>query len=234
VESQVATGQTGALLLGEEQDGEWLVGGVGARRLAREFGTPQYVMDEGRLRANCRAYVDALREAYPNSQAFFASKALCCMATCRLAYDEGMGVDVVSAGEIHTALRAGVPAQALMLHGNNKTKEELALAIDAGVGRVVVDNFLDLELLDALTRETRKQVDVLLRLTPGIEPHTHKAIVTGGVDSKFGFGIPDGTAKEAVRRALEIPGVRVRSSIWEGDSGFSTGPPIPRRRSGST
>jgi len=210
VESQVAMGHAGALLLGEEREGEWVVGGVGARRLVREFGTPLYVMDEARLRANCRAYITALRDAYPDSQAFFASKALCCMATCRLAYDEGMGVDVVSAGEIHTALRAGVPAPALMLHGSNKTQEELTLAIEVGVGRIVVDNFYDLELLDALTRETLRSVDILLRFTPGIEPHTHKAIITGGVDSKFGFGISDGTAKEAVRRTLEIPGVRLR------------------------
>ena len=210
MERKLAMDQAASLLLGEERDGEWVVGGVGARRLAREHGTPVYVLDEARLRANCRAYVTALRDTYPNSQAIFASKALCCMATCRLAYDEGMWVDVVSAGEIHTALRAGVPAGALMLHGNNKTREELALAIEAGVGRIGVDNFNDLELLDALTREAGRRVDVLLRLTPGIEPHTHKAIVTGGVDSKFGFGIPDGTAQAAVRRTLELPGVRLR------------------------
>ncbi len=210
MERRLVAAQSTALLLGDEQDGEWVVGGVGARHLAREFGTPLYVMDEARLRGNCRAYVTALRDAYPNSQAIFASKALCCMATCRLAYDEGMGVDVVSAGEIHTALRAGVPAHALMLHGSNKTKEELTLAIEAGVGRLVVDNGFDLEMLDELTRERRTPVDVLLRLTPGIEPHTHKAITTGGVDSKFGFGIQDGTARDAVRRTLEIPGLRLR------------------------
>lgn len=210
MERRVAAEHAARWLLGKEQDGEWVVGGVGARRLAREFGTPLYVMDEARLRSNCRAYVTALREAYPNSQAIFASKALCCMATCRLAYDEGMGVDVVSAGEIHTALRAGVPAHALMLHGSNKTKEELTLAIETGVGRLVVDNVFELEMLDDLTRERRPPVDVLLRLTPGIEPHTHKAITTGGVDSKFGFGIQDGTARDAVRRTLEIPGLRLR------------------------
>ncbi len=132
------------------------------------------------------------------------------MATCRLAYDEGLGVDVVSAGEIHTALRAGVPAEALMLHGSNKTQEELELAIEVGIGRIVADSFSDLEILNDLTRKSPDQVDVLLRLTPGIEPHTHKAISTGGVDSKFGFGIPDGTAREAVRRTLEIPAVRLR------------------------
>jgi len=210
VERRLVAAQSTEMLLGEEQDGEWVVGGVGARRLAREFGTPVYVMDEARLRSNCRAYVTALRDAYPNSQAFFASKALCCMTTCRLAYDEGMGVDVVSAGEIQTALRAGVPAHALMLHGSNKTKEELTLAIESGVGRIVVDNAFDLEMLDDLTLKRRTPVDVLLRLTPGVEPHTHKAITTGGVDSKFGFGIQDGTARDAVRRTLEIPGLRLR------------------------
>ena len=210
MDGRVAVGRTGPLLLGEAGEGEWVIGGVGARRLAREYGTPLYVMDEARLRANCRAYVTALREVYPNSQAIFASKALCCMAVCRLAYDEGMWIDVVSTGEIRTALRAGVPAGALLLHGSNKTPEELTVALEAGVGRIVVDNFHDLDLLDSLTRESRRRADVLLRLTPGIEPHTHKAIVTGGVDSKFGLGIVDGSAREGVRRAMEIPGLRLR------------------------
>lgn len=203
------TSRTPQMLLGEARSGEWTVGGMTAGQLAREFGTPLYVMDEARLRANCQAYVQTLRDAYPDSQVIFASKALCCMATCRLAYEEGLGVDVLSAGEIWTALRAGVPAGALFLHGNNKTADELALALEVGVGRIVADNFYDLELLDTLTRQTGKTANVLLRLTPGIEPHTHQAIKTGGVDSKFGFGIPDGTAREAVRRALAIPGVRV-------------------------
>ena len=210
MDSRLAVGQTGALLLGQAEGNEWVVGGVGARRLAREYGTPLYILDEARLRDNCRAYVTALRETYPHSQAIFASKALCCMATCRLAYDEGLWVDVVSTGEIHTALRAGVPAGALLLHGSNKTVDELSAALETGVGRIVIDNFYELELLESLTRDSRRGVDVLLRLTPGIEPHTHKAIITGGVDSKFGLGIPDGTAREGVRRALEIPGVRVR------------------------
>jgi diaminopimelate decarboxylase len=210
VDTGVVTGQARSLLVGEAREGQWVIGGVSAGRLAREYGTPVYVMDEARLRANCQAYVTALREAYPSSQAVFASKALCCMATCRLAYDEGMGVDVASAGEIHTALRAGVPASALVLHGNNKTLDELRLALETGVGRIVIDNFYELDLLETLTREARGEVDVLLRLTPGIEPHTHKAIITGGVDSKFGFGILDGAARDAVRRALDTTGLRVR------------------------
>ena len=197
-------------LLGEVREGRLVIGGIDAASVAREYGTPVYVMDEGRLRSNCRAYVGALRVSYPASQAFLGSKALCCMATCRLAYDEGLGIDVVSAGEIHTALRAGIPAGHLLLHGNNKTPDEIALALDAGVGRIVVDNFQEFDLLDAQTRRTGRTADVLLRLTPGIEPHTHQAIQTGGVDSKFGFGILGGVAREAVNRALDIPGVRLR------------------------
>ena len=198
------------VLLGDVQHDRLFVGGIAAADLAREYGTPVYVMDEARLRANCRAYVTALRDAYPRSRPIFASKALCCTATCRLAYDEGLAVDVVSAGEIHTALRAGVPAADLFLHGSNKTPDEMRLALECGVGRIVVDNFYDLELLDALTKRTGRTANVLLRLTPGIEPHTHQAIQTGGVDSKFGFGMVDGTAREAVARTLEVPGLRLR------------------------
>ncbi len=213
------------VLLGEARDGRLMIGGIAAPDLAREFGTPLYVMDEARLRENCRAYVSALRAAFPASQAIFASKALCCMATCRLAYDEGMALDVVSAGEIHTALRAGVPAGHLFFHGSNKTPDELQLALDVGVGRIIVDNFYELDLLDALTVRRDKAADVLLRLTPGIEPHTHKAIQTGGVDSKFGFGVLDGAGHEAVKRTLTINGLRLRgihchigSQVFELDS----------------
>ncbi len=213
------------VLLGEARGGRLIIGGVAAPDLARQFGTPLYVMDEPRLRENCRAYVSALRAAFPASQAIFASKALCCMATCRLAHDEGMAIDVVSAGEIHTSLRAGVPAGSLFFHGSNKTPDELQLALEVGVGRIIVDNFYELELLDALTARMEKTADVLLRLTPGIEPHTHKAIQTGGVDSKFGFGVLDGAAQNAVRRTLAIAGLRLRgihchigSQVFELDS----------------
>jgi diaminopimelate decarboxylase len=202
--------ERGQVLLGETHEGRLVLGGVPAADLAREFGTPLYVMDEDRLRANCRAYVTALRAALPDSRVVFAGKALCCMAMCRLAYDEGLAVDVVSAGEILTALRAGVPADYLLFHGSNKTPDELRLAVEAGVGRIVVDNFYDLDLLESLTAGRTAPVEVLLRLTPGIEPHTHKAIRTGGVDSKFGFGMVDGAAREAVARILDIRGLRLR------------------------
>jgi diaminopimelate decarboxylase len=205
--SATAAGQQ--VLLGDVRHGRLVVGGMLASDLVREYGTPLYVMDEQRLRANCRAYVTALRAVYPRARAVFASKALCCIATCRLAYEESLAIDVVSAGEIHTALRAGIPAADLLLHGSNKTPDELRLALERGVGRIVVDNFYDLDMLEMLTAGTGRSADVLLRLTPGIEPHTHQAIQTGGVDSKFGFGMVDGTAREAVARTLDTSGVRL-------------------------
>jgi len=210
VASQPATDGRQAVLLGVKRGGTLVVSGVPVPTLAREFGTPLYVMDEARLRERCRTYVASLRERYANSQVVFASKAFCCMAMCRLAHDEGLYVDVASPGELATAVRAGVPASHLLLHGNNKTPDELRGALELGVGRIVLDNFYDLELLDALTRKTGRTADVLLRLTPGIEPHTHRAIQTGGVDSKFGFGMLDGTAREAVARALDVHGIRLR------------------------
>lgn len=186
------------------------IGGCRARDLADSYGTPLLVIDEGRFRQNCRAYRQSLREAYPRSQPVYASKALCVLAICRLAYEEGLHIDGASGGELYTALRAGVPAEALHFNGNNKTEDELRQALEAGVGRIIVDNFHELDLLDRLTRERPTRAAILLRLTPGIEPHTHKAIQTGGVDSKFGFGMIDGTAMQAVKRALEVPGVEVR------------------------
>ncbi len=210
MDSGSIAGETSPLLLGAAQQGRLALGGVPAADLAREFGTPLYVVDEARMRETCRAYVRALQASYPTFQVYFAGKAFCCLAVCRLAYEEGLGIDVVSAGEIHTALRAGVPASHLLLHGNNKTPDELALAVDVGVGRIGVDNFYELDLLERISGRTGKSVDVLLRLTPGIEPHTHQAIKTGGVDSKFGFGMLDGSAREAVRRTLEVPRLRLR------------------------
>ncbi len=188
-----------------------MIGGVTAANLAARFGTPLYVMDEARMRANCRAYVEALRAHAPGAaKVLFASKALCTVATCQVAYEEGLGIDVVSIGEIYTALQAKVPADALMFHGSNKTPEEIAYGLEVGVGRFVVDNDYELKTLDRLARERGRRADILLRLTPGIEPHTHKAIQTGGVDSKFGFGTLGPGAEDAVRLALSLPGVRVR------------------------
>jgi diaminopimelate decarboxylase len=186
------------------------IGGVDAFELVREFGTPLHVLDEGRLRQNCRTYRETLAAAWPNSQVLFASKACCILATCRIAYDEGLGVDVASGGELYTALRAGLPASSLVFHGSNKTADEVEYGLRAGIGRFVVDNEHELDLLEAYTGRLGVRTDILLRLTPGIEPHTHKAIQTGGVDSKFGFGILDGAAYRAAQRAAKLERVRLR------------------------
>ncbi|HLQ64183.1 MAG TPA: diaminopimelate decarboxylase, partial [bacterium] len=171
------------------------ISGVDALDLARQFGTPLHLLDETRLRGNCSAYREALVSEYGgNARALFASKACCIVATCQIANQEGLGVDVASGGEIHTAVRAGIPASDLYFHGNNKTPDEIELALRVGVGRFVVDNDYELDLLESLTAQREATAHILLRLTPGIEPHTHAAIRTGGVDSKFGFGMVDGTA----------------------------------------
>jgi diaminopimelate decarboxylase len=191
--------------------GHLVIGGVDAADLAARFGTPLHVIDEGRVRANCRTYVQTLQAAYPGpGRVLYASKALCIIASCQVAYDEGLGLDVVSMGEIHTARLAGVPGDALVFHGSNKTAEELAYALDVGVGRIVVDNEHELRTLDRLARARGQVAEILLRVTPGIEPHTHRAIQTGGVDSKFGFGLVGSAAARAVRWALAAGGVRVR------------------------
>lgn len=186
------------------------VGGVDAFELVRTFGTPLHVLDEDRLRGNCRSYRQALERLWPHSRVLFASKACCTIATCRIAHDEGLGVDVASGGELYTALRAGVPAADLMFHGSNKTPDEVEYGLRAGVGRFVVDNEHELDLLEAYTARLGVQTDILLRLTPGIEPHTHKAIQTGGVDSKFGFSLLDGAAFRAASRAATLGRIRLR------------------------
>ncbi|HEV8340333.1 MAG TPA: diaminopimelate decarboxylase [bacterium] len=190
--------------------GTLLIGGSRAVDLAEQFGTPLLVLDEERFRGAARAYREALAEAYGESRPIYASKALCILATCQMAYEEGLHVDVASGGEIYTALRAGLPGAALHFHGNNKTPDELREALEAGVGRIIVDNGYELDLLEDLTRDRDRRVDVLLRVTAGVEPHTHKAVVTGGVDSKFGFGIAGGAAIAAIKRALEIRGIELR------------------------
>lgn len=193
-----------------DASGHLSLGGCDALALAREFGTPLHVIDEDRFRANCRAYQAALADVYgANARPLYASKALCVVATCQLAVQEGLGIDVASGGEIHTALRAAVPPSDLYFHGNNKTPAELEYALRVGVGRIIVDNEYELDLLDALTQRLGVDAHIQLRLTPGIEPHTHRAIRTGGVDSKFGFGMLDGSAHQAVARASRMTRARL-------------------------
>ena len=164
------------------------IGGCDIVKLAEKYSTPLYVLDEATIRAVCSDYKKAF-EAYPKVNMMFASKALCTMATSKLLHDEGFGFDVVSAGEIYTVYKAGVDMSKVLFNGNNKSLDELSIAIELNVGRISVDNFFELSLLNEVARSHNKVVDILLRITPGIECHTHKYIQTGHLDSKFGFDL---------------------------------------------
>ena len=203
-----------------DADGRLSVGGCDLVELAHAHGTPLFVYDEQHLRARCRAAATQ----FPGGAAY-AAKAFLCLAMARLAHDEGMHVDVATAGELFVALRAGVPGEHLVMHGNNKSSDELRAAVRAGVARIVVDSFDELDRLDALHRETSVRPRVLLRVTPGVEAHTHEFIATGQDASKFGFTVSSGLAALAVERArasasVELVGIHahIGSQVFRLDS----------------
>jgi len=176
-------------------DGRLSVGGVDVLDLVAEHGTPLFVYDEEHLRRRCREAVGAFGEGVA-----YASKAFLCKAMAALAHEEGMAVDVSTGGELHVALAAGVPAERLVMHGNNKSEEELAGAVEAGVGRIVVDSFDEIDRLERLA--PTPPASVLVRVTPGVEAHTHEYVMTGQEDTKFGFSIASGAATAAVERLV--------------------------------
>lgn len=176
------------------------IGGCDTVALAGEFGTPLYVMDEEQIRENCRRYLQAMQKKYPRGKILYAGKAFLILAMAKLVAEEGLGLDVVSGGELYTALKAGFPVEHLYFHGNNKSRQELLEALEAKIGRIVVDSFSELQELQELSASRRQKVDVLLRVKPGIEAHTHDYIQTGREDSKFGLGFSE--AREAVRQIL--------------------------------
>ena len=177
-------------------DGNTALGGCDLVDLANQWGTPLFVYDEDHLRSRCREAVAAF-----GGGVAYASKAFLCSAMARLAHEEGLQLDVATGGELFLARRAGVPGNRLVLHGNNKSDAELAMAVDEGVGRIVIDSFDELDRLEALHSATGVAPRVLLRVTPGVEVHTHEFIATGQDDSKFGFTVKGGLADSAVRRA---------------------------------
>jgi len=197
-----------ALPLGSRvnQAGHLEVGGCDVVALAREFGTPAYIYAEDDIRSRARAYLGAFRARTDDFEVLFASKAAPFTAAYRVLREEGLSVDVASGGELAMALRAGFDPGRIHLHGNNKTERELREALDAGVGHVICDSFGEIELLDAIAEEPQ---DVLIRVTPGIEPSTHSYVQTGGLDSKFGFGLSEGLAAKAVERVLEAGKLRL-------------------------
>ena len=186
-------------------DGSLLIGGLSVADLAAVYGTPLFVYDELHLRRRCREAVDA----FGHQCAVYATKAFLCRAMAQLAYEEGMLLDVASGGEMYVALRAGVPADALTVHGNNKSLDELRLAITQGVRYIVVDCFEELDRLEMLHAEGLPAPRVVLRITPGVHAHTHEYIATGQDDSKFGFNLGSGAAIDAVRRAELSPAVQL-------------------------
>ena len=173
-----------------------LIGGCDLLELAHEFGTPLFVYDEAHLRSRCREAVEAF-----NGNVAYATKAFLCTEMARLAYQEGMNLDVATGGELYIARKADVPGERIVMHGNNKSFEELAMALRENVGRIVVDSFNELDRLEELCADLNTSTKVLLRVTPGVEAHTHEFVSTGQEDSKFGFTVRSGVAEEAVQRA---------------------------------
>jgi diaminopimelate decarboxylase len=186
-------------------DGVMTVGGVAVTDLAREHGTPLWVVDEQDLRDRCRAW----RAAFPDTDVAYASKAWPVVGILQVVAEEGLWVDVASAGELHTALVAGVPGERVVFHGNNKSLDELRMAASARVARVVADSFDELDRLGRVAEETGQPFDVVLRITPGIEAHTHDYVKTGHDDSKFGFTLSTGLADVAFDRARDLDGIEV-------------------------
>lgn len=194
----------------EVRDGHLFVGGVDLVDLARKEGTALYVMDEADIRKQLRDYIQWTRFHWKNVDVIYAAKAFMSIAMCKIVEEEGCCIDVSSGGELAFAQAAGFPMDRVFVHGNNKTMQELNEALDAGVGRIVVDSFEELERISQLAVERDMQQGVLIRVTPGVVADTHAYIQTGSEDSKFGFGLHDGLAMKALRRALELPGVDLK------------------------
>ena len=178
--------------------------------LAKKFGTPLYVLDEDLMRDNCRAYKNAIDTYYDgHGLVLFASKALCTMYTGRLVAEEGLGADVVSGGELYTLYKAGFPMEKVFFHGNNKTPDEIELALNCGVGHIVVDNKYELDLLNRLAAEKNVIQKILFRIKPGIDAHTHDFVKTGQIDSKFGVALENGEAYEIHKLALSMSNIQI-------------------------
>ncbi|MDD4876376.1 MAG: diaminopimelate decarboxylase [Dehalococcoidales bacterium] len=184
-----------------------MIGGCDTTELADEFGTPLYIFDEVSLRNKCAEFINEFSQRYADTSVIYACKAFMNKAIALILAEEGLGLDVVSAGELSIAQSIGFPMSKVYFHGNNKLADELRLALNYGIGRIVVDNFHELAMLGEIAAETGNKPDILLRLTPGVDPHTHKYIATGIIDSKFGFPLPSG--ERAVSQAMNTPGLNL-------------------------
>lgn len=193
------------------EKGHLTIGGCDTVELAKEYGTPLYVLDETTIRNTCRAYVNSFKKFYNgNGMPLYASKALSCKELCRIANEENLGLDVVSGGEIYTAVQAGFPMEKVHFHGNNKTADEIRFAIKSKVGKFVVDNLYELELLDEIAGEEGITANISFRIKPGVDAHTHNFIRTGQIDSKFGFALETGEAFNAVKKTIKLKNVNLK------------------------
>ncbi len=204
------------------KSGSLVIGGLEAKKLADRFGTPLYVMDKAHIVNMCRVFAETLQKEYGDGLVTYASKAFCCKEMYRIIDSCSLGADVVSGGELYTALQSGFPTEKLTFHGNNKTYEELKEAVSCGVGEIVIDSLREIEDLDAVCEELGKIQNVLIRVNPGVEAHTHHFIQTATPDSKFGFSISDGSAENAIKKAataknLSLQGLHchIGSQIFE-------------------
>jgi diaminopimelate decarboxylase len=193
------------------EKGNLTIGGVDTIELVKDYKTPLYVIDEALIRENCGEFKNALDKYFNgNGMICYASKAFCCKEICRIMNEENIGLDVVSGGELYTAISVGFPTNRICFHGNNKTDDELTLAIRHGVERIVVDNITELERISALSVKHHKTTGILLRIKPGVDAHTHEFIRTGQIDSKFGFALETGEAFEAIKKAIACENIELR------------------------
>lgn len=196
--------------LNVNENGNLTIGGCDTTELAKEFDTPLYVMDESTIRKNCRLYKGSIDKFYGGKGlVLYASKAFSCKEIYRIVNSESLGIDVVSGGELYTALQTGFPAKKIYFHGNNKTAYEINFALDAGVGFIVVDNLTELELLNNIAAQKNIIANILFRIKPGIDVHTHDFVKTGQIDSKFGLALETGEAEQAVKNALKCKNVNL-------------------------
>jgi len=195
---------------GINKDNHLEIGGCDVVDLAKVFGTPLFVMDEVTIRTQCKKYFSSFQKLNKDTEVIYASKAFISLAMCQIIQEEGLSLDVSSGGELYLAKKAGFPPKKIFMHGNNKTPKELDLALEMGIGCIVVDSENELERLDKMAAEKGINPGIMLRITPGVKPSTHNHIQTGQVDSKFGFGLADGVALKAIKKALEFKNVYLR------------------------
>jgi len=196
--------------LATNEKGNLTIGGLDVVDLAKEYGTPLYIMDEDQIRKNCRTYKNAMDKHYNgNGMVLYASKAFSCLHICKVVNEEGLGLDVVSGGELYTALKANFPTESIYFHGNNKTSDELKMAVDNNVGRIVCDNIFEVDRLNKIAKDAGKTVNISFRIKPGIDAHTHDFIMTGQIDSKFGVALETGEAEEIVKYASSLSNLNV-------------------------